>query len=311
MRIAITGAKGLIGSAVSAALSADGHSIIPVICSGRRAAGDAVALDFAHPDAEHHPLLNGLDAFIHLAGESIAAGRWTRARKTRILESRMNVTDAVFRILAGLAEPPRVALVASAIGVYGDRGAEVLTEDSIDSAPGLSIETARGADFLALVCRSWEAATQTREACGMRIVNLRFGAVLSAKGGALAQMLPIFRLGLGGVVGSGEQYFSWVALDDVAGAITHALTCTTLCGPINIVSANAVTNAEFTKTLGKVLRRPTLFPVPAFAARLALGELADGLLLASQRVAPKRLLDSGYRFRHPVLEDALRHTLAR
>lgn len=309
MRIAITGSRGLIGSAVGAALAAEGHIVVPVICSARPSADGSVALDASRPDAQQHQALDALDAFIHLAGENIAAGRWTRERKARILKSRVAVTEAVFRTLAALPAPPRAVLVASATGIYGDRGGALLSEADADLERRLSLETAKGADFLALVCDAWEAATRTTPPLAARVVNLRFGAVLSGRGGALAQMLQVFKLGLGGVLGSGKQYFSWIAIDDAVSAIRHALTCDSLAGPVNVVAPNPVTNAEFTKVLGKVLHRPTVFPVPAIAARLAFGELTDGLLFASQRAIPRKLLDSGYIFNYPVLENALRHIL--
>jgi uncharacterized protein (TIGR01777 family) len=193
-----------------------------------------------------------------------------------------------------------VLVCASAIGWYGDRGDEVLTEDS-----------AAGSGFLAEVCRDWETATEPATACGIRVVHLRVGVILSPAGGALAKMLLPFRLGAGGVIGSGRQWVSWIALDDAVGAIHHALCTETLRGPVNAVCPQPITNREYTKTLGRVLWRPTLFPMPAFAARLAFGEMANELLLASTRVQPARLLATGYRFRDPELEDALRFLLGR
>jgi uncharacterized protein (TIGR01777 family) len=199
-----------------------------------------------------------------------------------------------------MATPPKVLVSASAIGFYGDRGDEILDENS-----------PRGDGFLAEVACDWEAATEPASAAGIRVVHMRFGVILSPGGGALAKMLTPFRIGGGGIVGSGRQYWSWLALDDAVGAIHYALTTESLHGPVNVVAPNPVTNAEFTKTLGRVLSRPTIVPVPAFFARLAFGEMADALLLASTRVEPKRLVDSGYEFRHASLEDALRHMLGR
>jgi uncharacterized protein (TIGR01777 family) len=244
--------------------------------------------------------LVGVDAVVHLAGESIAGGRWTEARKRRIRDSRVSSTRLLARALAQLASPPRVLVAASATGYYGDRGAEVLREES-----------APGAGFLAGVCREWEAAAEPAARHGIRVVHLRIGLVLSRDGGALASLLTPFRLGAGGPVGSGAQYWSWITLDDLLGAILHALTTEALAGPVNAVAPNPVTNREFAKTLGRVLRRPALLPLPAFAARLVLGEMADALLLASARVVPARLQATGYAFRAPTLEGALRHELGR
>jgi uncharacterized protein (TIGR01777 family) len=240
------------------------------------------------------------DAVVHLAGDSIMGLRWTADKKRRIRESRTIATRLLVQTLTRLAKPPAVFVCASGVGYYGSRGDEVLSEES---RPGTG--------FLADLAREWEAATATAIAQGIRVVNVRLGVVLSAHGGALAKMLTPFRLGLGGVIGDGAQWMSWIALDDVIGAIRHALTTDALRGPLNIVAPAPVTNAEFTRTLGRVLGRPTLVPLPAFAARLALGEMADELLLASQRVVPARLQASGYRFRYPTLDDALRAVLGR
>jgi hypothetical protein len=244
-------------------------------------------------------VLQGVDAAVHLAGESIAQ-RWTPERKAKILKSRARGTRLLSESFARLTQPPCVFLCASAIGYYGDRGEEVLTEDSPS-----------GVGFLAEVCRGWEAACAAAVQKGIRVVNLRMGIVLSAAGGVLPRMLLPFRMGLGGRIGSGRQYMSWIALDELVGVIIHALTCDILAGPVNAVAPHPVTNLEFTRTLGRVLRRPTVLSVPAFAARLALGEMADSLLLASARVEPARLAASGYAFRYPELEGALRHLLGK
>lgn len=244
--------------------------------------------------------IEGADALVHLAGESVAAGRWTAARKARIRASRVDSTRLLAETAAGLGRRPRVLVCASATGFYGDRGDERLTEQS---APG------RG--FLAEVCREWEAAAEAARQAGIRTVHLRIGMVLSRAGGALAALLVPFRLGLGGVIGSGRQWMSWIALDDMVGVITHVLADERLAGPVNAVTPAPVTNAEFTRTLGRVLGRPTLVPLPALAARLLLGEMADEVLLASARVEPARLLASGFGFAHPTLEGALRHILGR
>jgi uncharacterized protein (TIGR01777 family) len=235
---------------------------------------------------------------VHLAGENIAKGRWNARKKARIRDSRVNGTRLLSEALTRLSKPPAVMVCASAIGYYGDRGDEVLREES-----------ASGSGFLAEVCRQWEAAAEPARKRGIRVVHLRIGVVLSPEGGALAQMLFPFRMGLGGKLGSGRQYFSWIAIDDLVTVIAHALTNDTLQGPVNAVAPHPVTNLEFTRTLGRVLARPTLFPMPALAARLAFGEMADELLLSSARVEPTRLLATAYQFRHPQLEGALRHLL--
>ena len=242
--------------------------------------------------------LEGLDAVVHLAGENIASGRWNAVRKAAIRDSRVNGTRLLCDALAGLARPPKTLVCASAIGYYGDRGEELLTEES---SPGTG--------FLPEVCREWEAASEPAARKGIRVVTLRIGVVLSPKGGALSRMLPLFRAGLGGVIGNGRQYVSWIALDDLVGIVLHALQSGELRGPVNAVAPVPVTNRELTEALGKVLSRPTLLPVPAFALRLAVGEMADALLLASARVVPRRLEETGYRFRFPELGGALRHLL--
>jgi hypothetical protein len=243
--------------------------------------------------------LEGFEAVVHLAGESIV-GRWTTRKKARILESRAKGTRLLSETLATRKNPPKLLASASAIGFYGDRGDEIMNESS-----------SPGALFLSEVTTAWERATEPATRAGIRVVNLRLGFVLGAAGGGLARMLLPFKLGLGGRLGSGRQYLSWVALDDVLGAVRHVLHGEALCGPVNVVAPNPVTNREFTKTLGRVLRRPTIFPMPGFAARLVFGEMADNLLLASARVEPLRLLATGYQFRFPQLEAALRHVLGK
>lgn len=299
MKVLLSGSSGLVGSALVPFLTDAGHQVIRLVRSQPRLEGAEIRWDPEAGDIDAAGL-KGLDAAVHLAGESIAAGRWTAAKKARILESRVKGTRLLAEALAGLEQPPKVLVSASAVGYYGDRGEEILREES-DS----------GSAFLSEVCRQWEAATGPAAAGGIRVVNLRFGIILSAAGGALPRLLTPFRLGLGGTLGSGKQFMSWIAIDDVIGVILHALTTETLRGPVNAVAPQPVTNREFTKTLGRVLERPTLFPIPAFAARLAFGEMADELLLASQRVEPARLLASGYRFQFPELEGALRHLLGK
>jgi uncharacterized protein (TIGR01777 family) len=296
MNVLISGATGLIGSALIPELEAGGHRITRLTRSPE--GDDDIRWD---PSAgKIDGTLEGIDAVVHLAGESIAEGRWTPEKKRRIMESRKEGTRLLAETLAELPTPPKVMVSASAVGYYGDRGNELLREDSRP-----------GSDFLAEVCQAWEAAADPARQAGIRVVHPRFGIVLSPKGGALGRTLPIFKLGGGGRIGSGRQWWSWVALDDVVGAILHALTNDPVEGPVNVGSPNPLTNAEYTRVLGRVLNRPTIFPLPAPAARLALGEVADALLLASQRMEPARLKETGYEFRYPELEDALRHLLGR
>ncbi len=299
MNILVTGSTGLVGSALVPFLTTGGHEVIRLVRSQPRAGASEVHWDPATGTVDAGNL-EGMDAVVHLAGESIAVGRWTPEKKARIRDSRVKGTRLLCESLARLAQPPKAVVCASAIGYYGDRGEEMLREESV-----------AGAGFLAEVCRDWEAAADAARQRGIRVVHLRIGVVLSRAGGALAQMLFPFRMGLGGKIGSGKQYLSWIAIDDLIGVNLHALTSDTLQGPVNAVAPNPVTNLEFTRTLGRVLARPTLFPMPAFAARLAFGEMADELLLASTRVEPVRLSATGYRFHHPQLEGALRHLLGK
>jgi uncharacterized protein len=297
--VAVTGASGLVGSALAPALASAGHRVLRLV---RSVATPAAAARVARWDPESGALdssaLAGVDAVVHLAGESVAGGRWTEARKRRIRSSRVDATRGLAQSLARLAPPPRVLVSASAVGYYGDRGAEILREQS---APGTG--------FLAEVCREWEAATEPAERARIRVVQLRIGMVVARRGGALAAMLTPFRLGAGGPVGSGAQWVSWIALDDLVGAILHALETESLAGAVNAVAPEPVQNRELARTLGRVLRRPAILPLPAFAARLLLGQMADELLLASARVEPARLQATGFTFGHPTLEDALRHEL--
>jgi uncharacterized protein (TIGR01777 family) len=296
MKILVTGSTGLVGSALIPALKSSGHQIARLVRSQPKDASEV----YWNPEQGTIKAveLEGLDAVVHLAGENLAAGRWTDEKKQRIRESRVKGTRLLSETLAQLNEKPAVLVSASAVGFYGSRGDEILTEQS-----------ASGSDFLAEVCREWELATQAAAQAGIRVVNLRFGVIFSGEGGALKKMLLPFRMGVGGKLGSGHQYMSWIALDDAVGAIEHALMNDSLRGPVNVVAPQAATNREFTKTLGRVLSRPTIFPVPAFAARLAFGEMADATLLSSQRVEPERLNEAGYAFKYPTLEAALRHVL--
>jgi uncharacterized protein (TIGR01777 family) len=297
MRILISGSSGMVGSAVLPALAAAGHETGRLARPGAAAAPSDVAWDPAASRIDAAGL-GRYDAVIHLAGENIAAGRWSEARKKAIRRSRVDGTLLLTRALAKLERRPRTFVCASAIGYYGDRGDEILKETS-----------PRGRGFLPAVCVAWESAAEPAEEAGLRVVHLRFGIILSKNGGALARMLLPFRLGLGGPVGDGRQYMSWITLDDAVGAILHALDSADIAGPVNAVSPSPVTNREFGRALGRVLRRPAVAPLPAFAARLAFGEMADALLLASARVVPGVLQATGYPFRHPNLEPALRHLL--
>jgi len=280
MKIAVTGSHGLIGSALVSRLEAAGHYVTRLHRWPYRAA-----------DVE------GMDAVIHLAGASIA-GRWTESRRRAIRESRVLGTRSLAKAMAEAQRPPAVLVSASAIGYYGHRGSETLQE-----------EHGQGEGFLAGVCDGWEKATLPARRAHVRVVNLRFGMVLSTQGGALAKMLTPFRLGLGGRIGCGRQYMSWIALEDAVGIIQRALVSKTLDGPVNAVAPYPVTNFEFTETLARTLHRRARLPMPALVARLAFGEMAEELLLASTRVEPIRLISTGYRFQYPLLEGALRHLL--
>lgn len=298
MRVLISGSKGLIGSALAKSLRAAGHDVSGLVRPGRTAGADDVRWDPA-ADTIDRDALAGFDAVVNLAGESIS-GRWTRAKKDRIRDSRVDGTRTLCNALAELpAEArPRVLVNASAIGYYGNRGDELLAEDA---KPG---ET-----FLSDVCRQWEAATAPAAEAGIRVANARFAVVLSARGGALSEMLTPFRMGLGGRIGSGRQYISWIALADAVAAVGRIIEDDSLAGPVNIASPNPATNAEFAAALGRALHRPALLPTPAFAARLAFGQMADELLLASIRVVPRRLLDASFAYRYPAVAEAIREAL--
>ena len=300
MRVAVSGSTGLVGSEVVASLSTAGHEVVRLV---RRdpAPGERIVRWDPEKGEVDAAGLEGLDAVVHLAGENIASGRWNAARKAAIRDSRVNGTRLLCEALAGLVRPPKTLVCASAIGIYGDRGEDAITEESPPAA-----------GFLPEVCREWEAAAAPAAEKGIRVVHLRIGMVLSPNGGALSRMLPLFRAGFGGVIGSGRQYVSWIALDDLPLIILHALQCGDLGGPVNAVAPRPVTNREFTEALGKALSRPTPLPVPAFALRIAVGgEMADALLLASARVFPRRLEETGYRFRFPELPAALGHLLGK
>lgn len=299
MKILVSGSSGFVGSALVPFLGTGGHQVVRLVRARPPEGVAAVVWDPARGVLDP-TALEGFDSIIHLAGEGLVQGRWNADRKARIRDSRVVGTRLLAEAVSRLARPPLVFISASAVGYYGDRGDEVLRDDA-----------SPGHDYLADVCRAWEEAAGRAAGKGIRLVQHRFGVILSPRGGALRKMLPPFRLGVGGRLGNGRQYMSWITLDDVLGAIEHALQTAALQGPVNTVAPNPRTNAEFTRTLGRVLGRPALFPMPAFAARLAFGEVADALLLSSQRVAPARLLATGYRFRHPDLEPALRVLLGR
>jgi uncharacterized protein (TIGR01777 family) len=302
MRILLTGAGGLVGRTLTAGLARTGHEVVPLV---RRRSGGSRPRGGPWWDPAAEELdragLEGFDGVIHLAGENIAAGRWNADRKKRIRESRTRGTALLAGALAGLDRPPKVLFSASAVGYYGNRPpGERLTEDDPP-----------GSGFLADVCRQWEAAAGAARQAGIRVVFLRFGMVLDPHDGALAKMLTPFRLGLGGPVGSGEQMMSWIAAAELPTLVEHLLVDESLVGPVNTVSPSPIANAAFGRTLGRVLSRPAVAPMPAFAARLLFGEMADELLLGGAAVLPRALEASGYRFRHPELEPALREMLGR
>jgi len=295
MDVAVTGSSGLIGTALVDALGAAGHRVVRVVRGAPT--GDAIAWD-PKAGAIDGAGLEGVGAVVHLAGAGIGDRRWNDAYKREIVESRVQGTGLLARTLAGLARPPAVLVSASAIGWYGDRGDEVLDETS---GPGTG--------FFPDVCRQWEAAADPARAAGIRVAHPRSGIVLTPKGGALKKELPLFKLGLGGRFGSGRQWQSWIALDDEIAAILH-LIASDLAGPVNLTAPTPVTNAELTKTLGSVLHRPTVVPVPSFGPKLLLGpELASVVLYEGQRVMPEVLLASGFTFSQPTLEGALRSML--
>ena len=298
MDVAVTGSSGLIGTALVGRLRSDGHRVRRVVRSGGGSA-DEVSWDPAAGTIDTAALA-GVEAVVHLAGEGIADHRWTDDHKRRVLDSRVQGTGLIARTMAALDPKPGVLLSGSAIGFYGDRGDELLTEDS-----------PAGVGFLPDVVRAWEAAANPAVEAGIRTAYLRSGVVLSKEGGALAKQLPLFKVGAGGKMGDGRQWLPWISIDDEVGAIVHLLTAD-VSGPVNLTAPEPVTNAEFTKALGAVLGRPTFLPVPKFGPQLVLGkELAENLLYSSARVVPRRLESSGYEFRSPTLEPALRILLGK
>jgi uncharacterized protein (TIGR01777 family) len=296
MTVAISGASGLIGGALRTALAADGQRVLTLV---RRppAAGDEVEWN-PEVGVVEPGRLAGIDAVIHLAGENLSGGRWSRRKMEAIRASRVEGTRVVVSSLGHASPPPKAFLCASAIGIYGDRGDEVLTEQS-----------PAGTGFLAEVCEAWEREAAAAAQLGVRTISLRFGVVVTPTGGMLKQVLPQFKRGLGGRLGSGRQYMSWIALDDAVGAVRHVLADPSWTGPVNIVSPQPVTNADFTSTLARVLGKSARLPVPATVLRIAVGRMADEALLASARVQPARLTSGGYVFQMPELEAALRQML--
>lgn len=294
MKIVVSGASGFIGSALVPGLESAGHEVIRLV---RRTATGPQELEWDPASGTiHGSALAGVDGAVHLSGATIGR-RWTKARKAEILESRVKSTTLLAEALASVEPRPSVLVCSGGIGIYGDRGDEILTEES-----------ELGSGFLAEVGRAWEGACKPARSAGLRVVNLRGGIVLSRRGGALARLLTPFKLGLGGRVGSGTQWWSWIALDDLVRCIRFALEGS-LAGPVNAVSPNPVTNVQFAKTLGRALGRPAVFPFPAFAAKAIFGEMAEQALLTGQRALPARLLAAGFAFDYPVLEPALSRAL--
>ncbi|HEY9679254.1 MAG TPA: TIGR01777 family oxidoreductase [Drouetiella sp.] len=297
MKVAITGASGMVGSALQKKLKAQGHDAVAFVRSSPSGgqflwnpeAGTIDKAGFA-----------GVEGVINLAGENIAAKRWSTEQKEKIRNSRVKGTTLLANTIAGLDQKPEVLVSASAIGYYGDRGEETLTENS-----------APGEGFLAEVCKEWEAAAQPAKAAGVRVVHPRLGVVVSQEGGALQKMLPVFKLGGGGIIGDGKQYMSWITLDDVVNALIFAVTNKSLSGPVNLVAPNSVRNSEFTEALGHALHRPVVMPLPAFAAKMIMGEMAEELLLASAKVEPLALQEHKFSFEYPNLEGALLHALGK
>jgi hypothetical protein len=297
MKILVTGSSGLVGTTLVPFLRNVGHEVVRVV---RQPSNDKNTIVW-NPEKGTYRLedFEGFDAAINLAGDNIFSSlRWSDEKKKKIMSSRVDAARTLCACFKRLKSLPKVLISASAVGYYGNQGAVVVNEDSPS-----------GTGFLAEVCREWEAAADSAQQLGMRVVRLRIGVVLTPQGGALGKMLLPFKLGLGGIVGSGQQYVSWITLDDLLNVILFALTSNSLQGAVNAVTENAVTNEEWTKTMGKVLHRPTFLPVPAFALRLIMGEVADEVLLSSTRAVPERLQQAGFRFAYPQLEDALRHLL--
>jgi hypothetical protein len=296
MKILIAGASGFVGKSLCQFLETKDHEVFKLVRDQKDVSENAILWNPENESISSAEKCENMDAAINLSGENIATGRWNDEKKTKILNSRVKSTTTLCKILSSLKHPPKVLINASAIGFYGDRGDEILTEDSH-----------AGINFLSGVCLQWEAATRLLSQTSIRVVCLRTGAVLSQDGGALSKILIAFKIGLGGKLGSGKQYFSFIDLTDLTRIILFAIENEKLAGAINAVTPHPVTNEEFTKTLGGILHRPTFFNVPAFAARLGFGQMADELVLASERVIPKKLMDAGFKFDYPTIEDTLNH----
>ena len=298
MKILVTGSSGLIGSALLPSLNAAGHEIIRLVRLPTQSSGTIILWDPKTKDILDKKKLEGLDAIVHLAGESFSTSNWTPEKKARIRNSRVQGTHFLSETLSTLTKKPRVFLSASAVGYYGNRGDELLKETS---QPGTG--------FPSSVCRDWEMVTGHAAEAGIRVVLLRMGMVLSPQGGALAKMLPIFRAGFGSRLGSGKQYMSWISIEDVVRAIHYLVSNEAVSGPVNVVSPNPATNAEFTVTLNRVLKKRGFLPMPEVVLRLLFGEIARDILLSSARALPEKLTASGFTFQHPDLETALRQLL--
>jgi uncharacterized protein len=298
MKIIISGASGLVGTALTKALRTDGQTVLHLVRTRNEVSSGQIRWDPLSAQVDVSAL-ECADVVVHLSGASISDGRWTPARKAVLRSSRLDSTRVLVDSLARLRQKPGVFVSASAVGYYGNRGDEILTESS-----------GPGNDFLSLLARDWEAEAIRAAQSGMRTVILRFGVILSPRGGALPQMIRPFRFGAGGRLGSGSQWMSWIALEDVVGIIRSSISNSEMSGAVNVVAPNPVQNSDFAHIVGRILHRPSLLPAPPFMLRLALGEMADALLLASQRAVPERLLQSGHRFKFPEIEPALRAMLS-
>ena len=299
MKIAVGGSTGLVGSALIPFLTTGGHDVVRLVRGAARDSQTEIAWNPVSGELDSLAL-KGVDAVVHLGGHNIASGRWTAARKKLMLDSRVNSANLIAKTLASMDKPPRTFVCASAIGYYGDRDQDVMSETSEP-----------GPDYISDLCKAWEDSVEPARQAGIRVVNLRIGVVLSPKGGALHKMLTPFKLCGGGVVGSGKQWWSWIGLDDLIRVILHCVTTDSISGPVNATAPGIVQNREFTKTLGRVLKRPTLVPMPTFVVKAVFGEMGKELLLASTRVDSQKLLGSDYEFAFPELEPALRHLLGR
>ena len=295
MKVCLTGASGLLGKELTSVAASQGIEVIPLV---RSKSQEGIFWDPVQGEIDSDSM-NGCDAIIHLAGENISTGRWNDSKKQKIRSSRVDGTKLIASTAAKLQSQPSTLISASAIGFYGNRGDDIMTEES-----------SVGSGFLADVCHDWELANKDAWEAGVRVAQMRIGVILSTKGGALHKMLPPFKMGVGGKIGSGAQYMSWIAIDDVVGAILHVLNNSSVHGAVNTVAPNPVTNLQFTKSLGRAIKRPTIFPMPAFAAKLVFGEMANDLLLSSTRVVPERLKQSGYEFQFPELDSAFSHLLS-